>query len=190
MTTHRHVYFGSATWLVLVALTSGCGGTEKTPSTPPRRASARQPAAKPEPPPGTIVIRGRADQTPQRDANDERDWQKIAELEGRARASQGQPAEPAAPPHYAEKPAPRAADGPEQVRQQLEAELASLTKQIGDLQAEKESLMEDKRVRRGGRRVLREVSSDPERTKAIDAQLAELEGRKRALEQKLAELPR
>ncbi|MGE0193740.1 MAG: hypothetical protein AB7T63_17075 [Planctomycetota bacterium] len=188
MVTHQYGPLRTATGLVLVALASGCGGTETAPSTPPaRRASSERPQS--EQPAGTIVIRGRGGQTPPRDAEEDRDWERIAELEERARASQGQPATPAAP-RDAAKPAPQTADEREQERKQLEAELASLTKQISDLQAEKESLLEDKRVRRGGRRVLREVSSDPERTKAIEAQLAELDGRKQAVQQKLAALPR
>ena len=116
--------------------------------------------------------------------------ERIAELEERARASQGQPATPAPPPRDAATPRPQAAGRQEREQEQLEAEIASLTKQITDLQAVKESLLEDTWVRRGSRRVRRKVSTDPERTKAIDEQLAELTGRKQALEQELQALGR
>lgn len=183
-----------ATGLVLIALTSGCRGTEDAPSTPPARqaSSAPRPAPTSDRPPRTVTIRGKgpARQTPARSAEDDRDLERIAEVEERARASQGQPATPAPPPRDAATPRPQAAGRQEREQEQLEAEIASLTKQITDLQAVKESLLEDTWVRRGSRRVRRKVSTDPERTKAIDEQLAELTGRKQALEQELQALGR
>lgn len=177
--------------VVLVALTTGCGGSEKAQSPPAeRRANVVRPApSEPGQAPGTIVIRGRKDAAPSGRREDEEDREKIAELEEQARASQGKPVGAPRATGKPHEPAPQA-DPEVDEKAQLDQEIAGVSKQITDLETEKESLLEDKKVRRGSRRVTREVSTDPARTKEIEAKLVELEARKQELEQRREALPR
>ncbi len=193
---------------VLVLALAGCADSSKKgddASPPPNNSGAKaQPAAQPKPaeqpkpaqpapaePPSSdepIVIKGskHKDSGPSSSSSKSSANQaKIDELNAKARESQGKDN---GQPLKAEDPAAKGDHGQGDLRkkEELKAQIADKDAQIAKLQEERKGLIEEGSHREGRFRVKDIHEKDPERIKAIDAEVEQLKKDKFELQKKLA----
>lgn len=192
------------TLVLALAFAGGCGGSDKKPddaAPPPAKPSPApaQPQSKPAPKPapapvtdtsddgGEIKIKGSRHKESQSSASaeDAARRAKIAELQAKARASQGKDN---GTPYREETGAGTPGNPASSKRQRIVDDIASIDAQIAKLQQDKADMAHNE-VHREGRFKRDETTyDDPDKAKAIDAQIDDLKRQKAAREVQLRDL--